>query len=304
MLIVGGASVWGLMWLPLRYAESRGVDGAFAVLAAFLWPALAMLPLLWRDRARLCHFTRPCLAFGAFAGCGFALYALGLVYSGVVRVTLLFYLAPVWSALLAMWLLGERTGPRGWLAAGIGLGGMGLVLGANDSVATPLNVGDAMALASGVLWSFGVLVLRRTPETPPLGTVTAQYLFAALCALVALLLRNPDGLADQAAAWVSASLPLGLYATVVLMPGLFGVFWAAGRLPPARVGILMMSEVLVAAVSASLLTDERLGTWQWAGAGLIVAAAVLEVTGREPGAGSGRILGPGPTAPNEDRRDA
>ncbi len=283
MLIVGGASVWGLMWLPLRHAESLGVDGVFAVLAAFLWPTVAMLPLAWRARRRLGDHLGACLAFGFFAGTGFAFYALGLLYSGVVRVTLLFYLAPVWSALLAAWLLGERTGPRGWLAAAVGLAGLALVLGL-DAGALPLAVGDAMALASGVLWSCGVVVLRRRPDTPPVGTVTAQYLFASAVALAALLLADSGPPRAELAAWGIATIPLGVYSAAVLMPGLFGIFWAAGRLPPARVGILMMSEVLVAAVSASLLTDEILTAMQWTGAGLILAAAAIEVTSRNPAA--------------------
>ncbi len=47
---------------------------------------------------------------------------------------------------------------------------------------------------------------------------------------------------------------------------------------PGRVGLLMMSEVTTASVSATLLIpDERMSAVEWTGAALIVAACLLEM---------------------------
>lgn len=289
MLILGGASAWGLLWLPLRYMENHGLVEGWAALAAFSWPALLLLPLLWWRRRTLVPHWRRLLLFGLLSGLGFGLYAVGLMFSGVVRVTLLFYLTPVWSALFAMLFLKEHTHWRGWLAATIGLAGLALMVGSGGEHSLPLNIGDAYALASGLLWGLAVIILRRHPETPPLGTVAGQYLFASLCVFAICLLSLDHNPWPTGGDWLLGGAVIGLFSSAILLPGLFGIFWAAGRLPPSRVGILMMSEVLVAVVSASLLTDERLNLLEWAGAVLIMAAALLEVlAGRDTDPGVSR----------------
>ncbi len=277
MLILGGASTWGLLWLPLRYVEARGLTEAWAAFAAFGWPTLALLPLVVWQRDTLAGQWRRCLLFGVLSGLGFGLYTMGLVYSSVVRATLLFYLTPVWSALFAMFFLGERTRWQGWMAALTGLAGLTLMLGAAGEHGVPLNRGDVFAFASGIAWALAVLVLRRHPDTPPLGTVSGQFLFASVCILVVCLLEIERVPVPPPDAWVLGAAMLGVFSTVLLLPGLFGIFWAAGRLPPARVGILMMSEVLVAVISASLLAGERMNWLEWTGAVMIIGAALLEV---------------------------
>jgi drug/metabolite transporter (DMT)-like permease len=282
MLILGGAAAWGLLWLPLRYVEAHGLAGAWAPLAAFFWPAVAAAPLAWRQRAALRPWRRQLAAFGALSGLGFGLYTVGLVYSGVVRVTLLFYLTPVWSALFALALLGETTRWQGWLAAVTGLAGLALVLGTGGDESLPLNTGDGFALASGVFWALAVLVLRRHPDIPPSGTVAAQFLFATGVILVICLVDPGKPPLPTLGDWLLGGAVVGLFSAAVLLPGLFGIFWAAGRLPPARVGILMMTEVLVAIVSATLLAAERLTALEWTGGAMIVGAALLEVLAKPP----------------------
>lgn len=60
------------------------------------------------------------------------------------------------------------------------------------------------------------------------------------------------------------------------------LMWSAARLDPARVGLLLMAEVLVGAVSAAFLAGERLGPWEIVGGALVVCAGILEV-GPMPG---------------------
>jgi drug/metabolite transporter (DMT)-like permease len=55
------------------------------------------------------------------------------------------------------------------------------------------------------------------------------------------------------------------------------LIWAAARLEPARVGILLMTEVVVGAASAAWLAGERLAPLEAAGGTLVLAAGLLEV---------------------------
>ena len=56
-----------------------------------------------------------------------------------------------------------------------------------------------------------------------------------------------------------------------------GLMWATALLDPARVGILLMSEVLIGALSAALLVGEPLLPYELIGGALVLSAAILEV---------------------------
>lgn len=58
---------------------------------------------------------------------------------------------------------------------------------------------------------------------------------------------------------------------------MIGLMWATVRLEPARVGILLMTEVLVGAVSAAVIAQEHLSTPELVGGALVLCAALLEV---------------------------
>ena len=59
--------------------------------------------------------------------------------------------------------------------------------------------------------------------------------------------------------------------------GTLAIVAAAARLEPARVGILLMAEVLVGVVSAAAIAGEQVGPLELAGGALVLAAGVLEV---------------------------
>ena len=80
-------------------------------------------------------------------------------------------------------------------------------------------------------------------------------------------------------AQLAESLPVAFPASlVVLVPTVYLILWIARKLYPGRVGILMMSEVLVAILSASLfLPEETMSVVQWVGASAIVLSCLAEV---------------------------
>ena len=69
-----------------------------------------------------------------------------------------------------------------------------------------------------------------------------------------------------------------IWSIFILAPAFIVVFKISTILFPGRVGILMMSEVIVAIISASILVpEETMVLIQWIGAIGIVAAAFIEV---------------------------
>lgn len=271
------ATVWGLYWVPLRMFEAGGIQGGWSVILLNLPPLLVLGPLLIWQFGMHRSFMGRAVMIGFFAGAGLAFYASGLVYSTVVRTTLLFYLTPVWSTLIGLFWLSEPVGWRRWAAILIGLMGMFLLLSGGAAGAMPLNIGDLLGLLSGLFWAVGAAMIRRFEGVPLVGMTFFQFLFTALMALLCALAFGPREMPEIAA--LTAQLPLAVgVALGLILPTVAVIFWAQRFLFPGRVGLLMMSEVLVAVISASLfLPEERMGPVEWIGAVMIIGACLIEV---------------------------
>lgn len=269
------ASVWGLYWIPLRYLETLGLHGTWPV-AMINFPAAVLLAgiVLWRWEANR-HQIRFAWGIGLFTGMAFAFYATGLLYSSVVRVTLFYYLTPIWATLIGMVWLGEKASWRRWAAIAIGLVGLAFLVSGGGSI--PLNIGDLFGFLSGISWAIGGAMIMRFGTVPLEGSTMAQLTVTSIGALMLGALTTGLPLPD-AQVFVSA-LPLAsLVSVVVLLPSIWVIFWASRILFPGRVGLLMMTEVLVAVITAAfLLPEESMSVREWIGAALIVSACFAEV---------------------------
>ena len=74
-------------------------------------------------------------------------------------------------------------------------------------------------------------------------------------------------------------LPLGILLSLYVLPMLFLTVWPASLLTPGRVGILLMSDLLVGVLSAALFAGEPFGWREATGSVLIIGAALVEVLG-------------------------
>ena len=174
VILFVASSLWGLYWLPLRAIEVAGVTSTWSVAFFNVCPLIVLIPyLLWNRQTQLRHL-RAVAVIGLFTGIGLSFYASGLVYSSVIRVTLLFYLTPIWSTIIGVLWLSEKLRPDRIVAIILGLGGLWLLLAANDGAAQPLNVGDGMALLSGVFWGIGAACMKKWPMAPTAATATGK----------------------------------------------------------------------------------------------------------------------------------
>jgi drug/metabolite transporter (DMT)-like permease len=272
-------SLWGVFWLPLRWLDGQGVGGGWTSLIFNLVSMLAPLPFLMR-RAHWAGFMRHAPA-GLMLGTAFALYTVALVLTDVLHAILLFYLTPVWSTLGARLLFGTRLTSARLIAIGCGAAGMALILGVTEGIPLPRNPGDWVALASGMLWAAGTM---HSFARPAAGIALPVFTFAlggALASGVVLAAGAALAMPMAAANHLLPALPAIIAAALIFfVPPNFLVLWAAQRLDPGRIGILLTTEVLVGAISAALLSGESFGPAELAGTALIISAGLVEVLGR------------------------
>ncbi len=102
------------------------------------------------------------IGVGLIFGLEFLVLYLGIAYTPVSRAVIFLYTQPLWTALGAHFLLGERLTPVKMAGLGISFTGLALVFG----VKTPdlpeyYRFGDALELLAGFLWAATTIYIKR-----------------------------------------------------------------------------------------------------------------------------------------------
>lgn len=272
LIIFLASSFWGVLWVPMRHIEAMGLSGLWVVVLFHFLPALAMLPLIVRTAPSSRRDWGRAAVAGALMGAGFALYALGLVVASVTKTVILFYMTPIWSTVIAYFVLRERAGWGRWLAIAAALVGCALVTGVNRDELR-FDPADLLGLLSGLFWALGSVMIRRYDGLNFVHVSFLQYLSGGIMALLAALyLGDP---LPQLSAFQQAIPPAFLASVVVFLPSVLLIFRIMQYVSPGLVGILMLSEALVAAVSAAFWLGETLSSTQWIGVGAILTTGVF-----------------------------
>jgi drug/metabolite transporter (DMT)-like permease len=249
--------------LLLRFLVASLTMGAYAVVARVPlppvreWPRLAVVGLV-----------------------GITLYMAALTYGEEVvpAATAGFLVAssPVFTALFAAVLLGERPGVRALAGIVVGLGGEALIaFGAGD--VGRLGPGVALVLLAAVATALFFALEKPLLERHPASHVTAWVTWSGTAPFVAFV----PGFAHQL-----ARAPLGATLAVVylgVMPAAVGyVTWAYAlhRLPTARAMSFLYLNPLLAAAIAWLWLGERPGWNTWVGGAVVLAGVAVVQTAR------------------------
>jgi drug/metabolite transporter (DMT)-like permease len=277
--LFGAATAAGFNWLPLRYIARQGLESAWAGLAVAFVSLLILLPFLtWRGR-----WDRGLIASifysGLLNGGALGLYCASMLLTDVVRTLLLFYVAPMWGAILSRFVLGERLSPARLAAIGMCIGGMLVILGNEHGLPWPRNAGDWLALLSGVVFAYGSL---RVYEAPAVSARAQTAATMAGCVVVSalVLILLPAELAGPVPS-VSGTLVLSLivYALAMIVPINWLWLWSAKYLPPSRVSLIFSLEAVVGIITAALLAGEPFGWREAVGSLLVVGSTLVDVLG-------------------------
>jgi len=272
--VLSGALVWGLIWYPYRVLQDAGISGVMATFLTYFLALLCgafVLPRVWRERSTLGGWALLLVLSAGWANLG---YVLGMLQGEVMRVLLLFYLAPVWTVLFSFWLLGERLNRYGYAIVALSLGGAFIMLGRPGlGLPLPHNPAEWLGLSAGMGFALSNVVSRRAGHLSVEVKSFSLWLGTVVLTLPFLLWQG--GLAAQVATISAASWLLLALMGVVLCATSFAVQYGVTHLPANRAIVLFLSELVFAAISSSLLAHELLGVRDGLGALLIVAASLL-----------------------------
>jgi drug/metabolite transporter (DMT)-like permease len=240
-LCLAAGTIWSLMGLGLRQIE------AASVWQILFWRSVGMIPILfgfmwWSSKGRPLTAIRAVGPAGVIGGLGLVLAFSGAIYAfqttTVANAVFLFAASPFVAAVLGWLALREPVYPRTWIAIGIAV--CGLYLMVSDGLQTGAIMGNLAALGSAAGFGIFSVALRwgRVGDTMPVAFLGS--VFSTLFAGGVLLLIGEDILAtprDMAVAFA-----IGFFVVALGMV----LFTLGSRVvPAAELTLLSLVEVLL-----------------------------------------------------------
>ncbi|WP_135467803.1 DMT family transporter [Crenalkalicoccus roseus] len=281
LLLVLAVAGWGSNWPPMKLLieelpvlTARGWPGVLGAVALALALRAAGADLrvprgLW---PRL--FLVSALNITAWMGlAGFA-----LLWLNASEACLVCYTMPIWAALLAWPLLGERPTRRRLLALGLGLAGLVVVIaGRGLDLGLAKLPGVGLALGSAVLFALGTVLTKRRPlpMPPPAGVAWQLLIGMAPLGLAALAFDRPDIAGLSATGWAAL-----LYGALVPLCLCYLAWFAALRRLPATLATTgTLIAPVVGVLGSALLLGEPFGGREAAALGLTLGGVALAARG-------------------------
>jgi drug/metabolite transporter (DMT)-like permease len=276
---------WGATYVAIRVAvrdmPALLVAGSrFLVAGALLWPiAQRFGPAEVRraDRMGLREWAS-CALVGLLLlvlGNGGVTVAERTVPAGTAA--LLVATVPLWMAVFARFLFGDRIGLAGTLGLFTGIVGVLVIVrpGGGGHAA-----GLAITLCAAAAWGLGSVLTRRLPlPRRPLAASAAEMITGGVVLLVGAAAAGDYAVSHWSAAATGAMVFLVFVGSML---GFTCYAYALARLPGPVVATYAYVNPVVAVLLGWVLLGERLSWTTAGGAAFVVASVVLTVSGRRP----------------------
>jgi drug/metabolite transporter (DMT)-like permease len=269
--------VWGLNWPVMKFAlsewpplSSRGWTGVVGA------AALAAYAIARGDSLKVRADQWPRLIISAFFNVTLWMFvmSLALLWLPASEAVVIAYTMPVWTALLAWPLLGERPTLLRVIALLMAFAGLCFLFGGDGiSASTAKMPGMALGLIGSVGFAVGTIFVKRFPlALPGASSATWQIGLGSLpVALIGTLIERPDVTVLTSAGWAALA-----YMTFAGFCIAYVTWFAAlARLPASIAAIgTMLAPVIGVLVSAATL-HEPLGPAKIAALAFTVAGVAL-----------------------------
>jgi len=242
-----------------------------------LFASIILTPFfLQKNKSRLSfirgHLFFPALG-GLFTALDFTFWNSSVLYTTASNATLLGNTAPIWVALVTLWLFKKKLPGGFWVGLLLALAGGALVMGSDFILHPRLGLGDLMAIAAGVFYAGYLLSTQKGREhLDPLSYITIMVISASFFIFLINLLLRQQFFDYPTQTWL-VFLALALVSQLL---GYISVSYALGHLPASVVAPTMIGQPILTTLLAIPLLGEIPHSFQLWG-GLIALAGIYLV---------------------------
>ena len=277
VFVVLAASCWGLIGLlgaKLNQASFSGLEVASLRITLASVVLILISPFVLNSLRVFQRKQLPLLSMQSLLGVFLmtVCYFLAVQHIGAALSVALLYTAPVWSMLLAHFLLKERMSLSGVMLTLITVVGVALCL----NTYAHLNwSGISLGLLSGFIYAcFGVLGKKALNNTPPTILLYSSVLISGMAMLFMPFFHSAmqKMFTDMAPNFWMVALMIAVVGT--LLP--YTLYTKALQwMPATRAQVLTIFEPLTAVLLAAVILHEPLGWPQYVGIAMILASALI-----------------------------
>jgi drug/metabolite transporter (DMT)-like permease len=269
-LIVG----WGCTWPAMKIAldeipvfSMRLMSLAFGI-AALVLVGLLSGRRLWVNNRRAWPHVLMSALFNIVAFNIFTPFA--QMTAATSRVAIVVYTMPIWAALFAWLVLGERLNAVRALALLLCILGMGVLIYPLTAAGTPIGI--LLALGTAMNWAAGTVYLKwARPDADPIALTVWQLVVGLIC--LAILVPVVEGSLQVAQASTTAWIALVFSGVIGSGVAFFLWFTIVRRVPAMTAALGVLSVPAVGVVSSMILLGERPTVTDLIGFALIFAAS-------------------------------
>lgn len=277
-----GATAWGILWYPFRVMQTGGLA---APVATFLCYAVTVvlgaviLRKVWREFLPNLKWL---IAIGLAAGVTNVSYLVAVMEAEVIRIVLLFYLAPLWTVPLAHWMLKEKLTAAGYATVAVAMTGAFVMLWRPElGLPAPRNAHEWLGLVAGVAFALSNVLVKRCVTASPEAKSLAGAIGVAMVALPVAIWQVP-----KIAEWPTLAAPHMLLIAVigvVLLATSVALQYGLSKTSANRAAVILLFELIIAAIAAHYLADEVTRMQDWIGGAMIVGAGLIATMGGRHG---------------------
>lgn len=257
----------------VRWADAPGPMTGFYRL---LFSTILFLPLfLHRQRTsapldkRYVWFP---LVAGLFTAFDFAFWNSSVKYTTAANATLLGNTAPLWVALVALFVFKEKLRATFWLGLLLALSGAALIVGTDFLTHPTFGIGDLMASAAAIFYaSYQLITQRGRVHIDPFRYTWLVGVSATLGMLVMNL-----ALGNSFSGYTTQTWLIFLATAIVSqMIGYLAVSYALGHLPASIVSPTLIGQPILTTLLAIPLLGEIPRPIQWIGGAIALAGIYI-----------------------------
>lgn len=261
LLLASITLFWGVNWPAMKLAVGEVPVWSFRTICLVVG-GLGLLAICRAARLRLAvprAELMPLLLVAFFNITGWHLCsAFGLIYMPAGRASIVAFTMPLWAALLAIPLLGDRPTWRLAIGLAAGMAGMAVLVAPDWRAIAAAPLGLVFMLLAALSWATGTVLMKRYRWSMPTSVLAGwQMVLGGLPILLGALLvdRGFDPFGVSATAWAAT-----VYAA--LIPMIF-CHWAwfrvVGIYPAAVAAVGTLAIPVVGVLSSNLALGEPIG---------------------------------------------